>query len=149
MHEQDLTPDWEAFAAQLAALTPTTEVSRDRVMYEAGRAAAAVAAASIVRRAAWPAATLVVGMAALWLGRTTAPPHFVPIYAFAQPHDGPAAVADAETSERAEPRETPDSYGRLRGQLGSADIAQAGFTNSGPAARVPASRQYWLHELLN
>ena len=73
MHEHEpLTPDLQALEARLAGLAPTSGVDRDRLMYEAGRAAVA-GSPSAGRRAAWPVATLLVAVAALVVGRWTAP----------------------------------------------------------------------------
>lgn len=53
------SPDLNAFAAQLAALQPTAGLSRDQIMFHAGRRSAK-------RTTAWPLTSLALAGLALW-----------------------------------------------------------------------------------
>jgi hypothetical protein len=148
MHEQELTPQLEAFAAQLSVLRPTTGVSRERLLYEAGRASAEERRASKLRRAAWPTLTLVVGTAALLLGRVTATVTYQPILTFSG-LETPAASIETSRSDGEAFAAADDSYLRLREQLAEARPLPPRIVDRG-ASPVPAvSRLDLLNELLN
>lgn len=146
MHEHEpLTPDLQALEARLAGLAPTAGIDRDRLMYEAGRAAVA-GAPSAGRHAAWPLATLLVAVAALVVGRWTAPQAVseLPMIAVA----GSPTVAPSEVF--ADDRLTaPDSYAQLRRTLHADALAQADRATRNESPHSSASRNDLLQELLN
>jgi hypothetical protein len=148
MHEQELTPQLEAFAAQMAAMRPATGLSRERLLYEAGRASADERRGSKLRRATWPTLTLVVGAAALLLGRVTAPVTYQPIYTFSSV-ETPAASIEISRSDGEAVAAADDSYLRLREQLAEARPLPSRNVDRGTLPSPTVSRLDLLNELLN
>lgn len=145
MHEYEpLTPELQALEARLAGLAPTAGIDRDKLMFEAGRAAVA-GSQSAGRRAAWPIATLLAAAAALFIGRWTAPHASTdaPLVAVAAPLDAPFK-ADAD-----ERPAVPDSYAQLRRNLGSDALAHVEHAEHEKSPSVRTSRNDLLQELLN
>ncbi len=146
MHEHEpLTPDLQALEARLAGLAPTSGVDRDRLMYEAGRAAVA-GSPSAGRRAAWPVATLLVAVAALVVGRWTAPQGSIDPPLVAAVESPPQLSAEVFTDERLV---APDSYAQLRRQLSPGALAQADRAARNELPHSSTSRSDLLQELLN
>jgi hypothetical protein len=148
MHEQELTPQLEAFAAQLAALRPATGLSRERLLFEAGRAAADGERSSIPWRTVWPALTLAAGVSALLLGRFTAPVAYQPIYTYAE-REIPAQTAEATPSIIAPGLAAADSYLRLREQLADVQRRPSPRFRDSEIPSPIDSRSDLLQQLLN
>lgn len=146
MHEHEpLTPDLQALEARLAGLAPTAGIDRDRLMYEAGRAAVA-GPQSAGRRAAWLAATSLVAAAALVVGRWTAPQASIEAPMIAVVESPTGAPADVLLDDRLS---APDSYAQLRRSLHSEALAWADRAPRNESPRSSASRNALLQELLN
>ncbi|MBA4016645.1 MAG: hypothetical protein C0483_05605 [Pirellula sp.] len=146
MHEHEpLTPDLQALEARLAGLAPTAGIDRDKLMYEAGRAATAGSQAA-GRRAAWPLATLLAAASALVVGRWTAPQASIDAPLVAVIESSTQSPAEVFTNERLA---APDSYAQLRRQLGPGALAQADRAARSESPRSSHSRNALLQELLN
>lgn len=146
MHEHEpLTPELQALEARLAGLAPTAGIDRDRLMYEAGRAAAA-GPQSAGRRAAWLAATSLVAAAALIVGRWTAPQVSIDAPLVAVVESPPQSSAEVFTDEQLV---APDSYAQLRRQLSPDALAHADRKARDESPHSSASRNDLLQELLN
>ena len=146
MHEHEpLTPDLQALEARLGGLAPTTGIDRDRLMYEAGRAATA-SRPSAGRRAAWPLATLLVAAAALFVGRWTAPQASIDAPLVAVIESSTQSTAEVFTDERLA---APDSYAQLRRELNMDALAQADRAPKSESPHSSHSRNDLLQELLN
>ena len=146
MHEHEsLTPDLQALEARLAGLAPTAGIDRDRLMYEAGRAAVA-GAQSAGRRAAWPVATLLVAAASLVVGRWTAPQFSIDVPRIAVIESFTQSPTEVFTDERLA---APDSYAQLRRQLSPGALAQANRAPRSESPHSSQSRNALLQELLN
>ena len=146
MHEHEpLTPDLQALEARLAGLAPTAGIDRDKLMYEAGRAAVA-GSQSAGRRVGWPVATLLVAAAALVVGRWTAPQTLIEAPLVAVVESPPQSSAEVFTDERLA---APDSYAQLRRQLSPGALAHVDRGASSESPSSSASRNELLQELLN
>jgi hypothetical protein len=137
-HERT-TPELKAFEALLAGLEPAApKLDRDRLMYEAGRAAADGG----LGRRGWPAATICVGLVALVVGRWTAlPDERAPNVAAEQrPAVGSIAGANRITAPA-------DSWVHLRTSIVRGEPAAV---NPSPVAGLPpepqTSTETWLEE---
>lgn len=137
---EPLTPELKAVEAALSGLVPmpATAADRDRLMFVAGRAAG-----RSQRSWAWSAATAATVLAALIIGRQTAP----------QLANAPAPqIAQSITIEPDADAfvaaNSPTSYLQLRRNLERFDVADVGPAPSAAASR-PTSHQALLHELLN
>ncbi|MBL9082081.1 MAG: hypothetical protein JNK76_09770 [Planctomycetales bacterium] len=148
MHEQELTPQLEAFAAQLAALRPATGLCRERLLFEAGRASTEERRASKLRRVAWPTLTLAVGAVALLLGRVTAPATYRPIYTFNN-LGTPATSIETSPSDGEAIAAADDSYLRLRDELAEVRPQPPRHVDHGPLPSPTVLRHELLNELLN
>lgn len=146
MHEHEpLTPDLQALEARLAGLAPTAGIDRDKLMYEAGRAAVA-GSQSAGRRVAWPVATLLVAAAALVVGRWTAPQTLIEAPLVAVVESPTRSSEEVLTDERLA---APDSYAQLRRQLSPGALAHVDREASSESPSSSASRNELLQELLN
>ncbi len=146
MHEHEpLTPDLQALEARLAGLAPMAGIDRDKLMYEAGRAAT-TSSQSVGRRAAWPLATVLTAAVALVVGRWTAPQDSGPAPLVVILESQSTAPAEAIADDRLS---SPDSYAQLRRELNPDALARADRAARNESPHSSTSRNDLLQELLN